>query len=249
MNDTITLGRIAGIPIGFNWSWAVFFGLFVWSLAQSVFPSTNPGLKEGAYLLMAVAAATLFFVSLVLHELGHAVVARRQGVEVDGITLWLFGGVARTRGVLPSAGVELRLAVVGPLVTALLALLFGGFAHVTHFAPAVDGVAAWLSYINLLLLGFNLLPALPLDGGRVLRSELWRARGDYVWATVVAAATGRAVGIAMIAAGFLSIGIWGLLTGVWLALVGWFVFQSAGAEAASVSHEAPPRPDIRAAGR
>ena len=177
MNDTVTLGRIAGIPIGFNWSWAIVFALFVWSLARNVFPATNPGLEHGTYLLMALVAATLFFVSLLLHELGHALTAKAEGIEIDGITLWLFGGVARIRGALPSSGAEFRMAVAGPLVTALLVIVCGGFARATHFGPAVDGVAAWLSYINLVLLAFNLLPALPLDGGRVLRSTLWRLRG------------------------------------------------------------------------
>lgn len=250
MNDTVTLGRIAGIPIGLNWSWAIVFGLFVWSLSQSVFPSTNPGLTHGTYALMAVAAAMLFFLSLVLHELGHALVAKRKGVEIDGITLWLFGGVARIRGALPSALAELRIAVAGPLVTAVLVLVWGGLARASHFAPAVDGVVAWLAYINLILLGFNLLPALPLDGGRVLQSALWRARGDLGWATTVAAATGRVVGIALIAGGFLLIGTVGLESGIWLALVGWFVFQSAGAEAASITaQERASRRDITAVGR
>ena len=250
MNDTIKLGRVAGIPLGLNWSWAIVFGLFVWSLSRSVFPSTNPGLADSTYALMAVGAALLFFLSLLLHELGHALVAKREGVEIEGITLWLFGGVARIRGALPSAPAELWIAVAGPLVTALLVLVWGGLARASHFAPAVDGVVAWLAYINLILLGFNLLPALPLDGGRVLQSLLWRARGDLGWATTIAAATGRVVGTGLIAGGFLLIGIVGLESGIWLALVGWFVFQSAGAEAASISAQQRTSPrDITAAGR
>jgi Zn-dependent protease len=250
VNDTVRLGRVAGIPIGLNWSWVPVFGLFVWSLDERVFPSTNPGLSSAAYAAMAVAAATLFFLSLLLHELGHALVARREGVEIDGITLWLFGGVARIRGTLPSAGAELRLALAGPLVTALLVLLCGGFARFTRLGPAVDGVAAWLSYINLILLGFNLLPALPLDGGRVLRSALWHARGDFVPATVVASAIGRVIGIAMIAAGFASVGFSGLFGGIWLALIGWFVFQAAGAEAAAVAApRGARRPGVSSGGR
>ena len=102
------------------------------------------------------------------------------------------------------------MAIAGPVVTALLVLIWGGLARASHFAPAVDGVVAWLSYINVVLLAFNLLPALPLDGGRVLRAALWRARGDFGWATVVAASTGRVIGIALIAGGFLLIGFVGL---------------------------------------
>jgi Zn-dependent protease len=233
VNDTVRLGRVAGVPIGLNWTWALVFGLFVWSLGRDVFPATNPGLRPGTYAAMALVAVTLFFGSLLLHELGHALVARREGIEVDGITLWLLGGVARIRGSLPSPRAELRTAGAGPLVTAALVLLFGGLTLATHFAPAVDGVAAWLAYVNLVLLGFNLLPALPLDGGRLFRAALWRAGGDFVWASVVAAATGRVLGIAIIAAGFLALGVVGLLTGAWLVVIGWFVFQFAGAEAES----------------
>jgi Zn-dependent protease len=234
VNDTVRVGRVAGVPIGLNWTWALVFGLFVWSLARDVFPATNPGgLRPGTYAAMALVAALLFFGSLLLHEVGHALVARREGIEVEGITLWVLGGVARIHGTLPSPGAELRTAGAGPLVTAVLALAFGGITLATDFAPAVDGVAAWLAYVNLVVLGFNLLPALPLDGGRLLRAGLWQARGDFVWASVVAAATGRVLGIALIAAGFLALGVVGVLMGAWLVVIGWFVFQFAGAEAES----------------
>jgi Zn-dependent protease len=246
VNDSIRLGRIAGVPIGLNWSWVVVFGLLVWSLARSVFPSANPGLGPATYAAMGVTAASLFFLSLLLHELGHAVVARREGVELGGITLWLFGGVARIRGPLPSPRAELRIALAGPAVTTVIVLLCEGLARLTRFAPALDGVAAWLGYMNLVLLGFNLLPGLPLDGGRVLRSTLWRARDDFDSATVATAAIGRVLGIAMIAAGFASIGFFGLFGGVWLALIGWFLFHSAGAEAAPVSApRGASRPEVR----
>ena len=233
MNDTVTLGRVAGVPIGLNWSWALVFGLLVWSLARDVFPATNPGLETGTYAAMAVVAVLLFFGSLLLHELGHALEARREGIEVEGITLWLLGGVARIRGPLPGPGAELRLASAGPLVTAAIALVCGAVTVATHPGAAVDGVAAWLGFVNLVLLGFNLLPALPLDGGRLLRAALWQARGDLGRATAVAAATGRVLGICLIAAGFLALGLLGLLAGAWLVVIGWFVFRFAGAEAES----------------
>ncbi|HWG54937.1 MAG TPA: site-2 protease family protein, partial [Gaiellaceae bacterium] len=104
MTDSFRLGRIRGIDIGFNWSLLVIAALITWSLAAAVFPNQNPGLADGTYLAMALVAAVLFFVSLLLHELGHALQARREGVEIEGITLWLFGGVAKLRGRLPSAG-------------------------------------------------------------------------------------------------------------------------------------------------
>ena len=128
---------------------------------------------------MALVAAVLFFVSLLAHELGHAFQARHEGMEIDGITLWLFGGVAQFRGMFPSAGAEFRIAIAGPLVSLVLGVGLRRRRRAIAGLEEVDGVVAWLGYINLLLLVFNLLPALPLDGGRVLRSALWAAHGDF----------------------------------------------------------------------
>lgn len=231
MNDTIRLGRIAGIRVGLNWSWILVFALFVWSLSAVVFPAQDPGLATSTYVWMGVGAALLFFVSLFLHELGHALVARREGMEIDGITLWLFGGVARFKGMFPSAGAEFRIAIAGPVVSAVLGGGFVALAAVTHFSKPLDGVAAWLGYINLLLLAFNLIPALPLDGGRVFRSLLWRARGDFDRATVVAADVGRGFSWIMIGAGIVLLVANGTFAGLWLAFLGWFLLGAAGAEA------------------
>jgi Zn-dependent protease len=231
MSPTITIGRIFGVRIGFNWSWAIVFALIVWSLASTVFPAQNPGFSTGAYVAMAFVAAALFFGSLLLHELGHAVQARREGMQVEDITLWLFGGVARFKGEFPSAGAEFRIAIAGPLVTAVLACSFLAIATATQFTSAVDGVAAWLGYINFILLAFNLLPALPLDGGRVLRSILWGARGDFAWATRIAAGIGRGFGFLLIAGGFALAVFESSFSGLWVAFTGWFLLAAAGAEA------------------
>jgi Zn-dependent protease len=231
VHATFSLGRIAGVEIGVNWSWAIVFALIVWSLASAVFPNQNPGHSNGAYIGMALAAAILFFASLLLHELGHALQARRDGVEIEGITLWLFGGVARLRGELPSAGAEFRIAIAGPLVTLVLGALFVAIAVLANLPDAGDGVAAWLGYINLFLLVFNLIPALPLDGGRVLRAALWAGKHDFAWATVVAADIGRAFGFLMIGGGLLLFVIQGAFSGAWLAFLGWFLLGAAGAEA------------------
>jgi Zn-dependent protease len=231
MTSSITLGRIAGIRIGIHWSWLVVFGLITWSLATAVFPDQNPGLGDPTYVVMAVVAAVLFFTSLLLHELGHAFQARREGMEIDGITLWLFGGVAQFRGMFPTAGAEFRIAIAGPLVSLVIGAGFVGIAVAIAGVEEVDGIAAWLGYINLALLVFNLLPALPLDGGRVLRSALWAARGDFSWATRVAAAIGRAFGALFIAGG-LALFFWENGTsGLWLAFLGWFLFGAASQEA------------------
>jgi Zn-dependent protease len=230
MNPSFRVGRILGIPFGINWSWLVVVALIVWSLGSGVFPAQNPGLSRAAYYGMAVVAALAFFASLLLHELGHAVVARREGMEIEGITLWLFGGVARFRGMFPSAGAEFRIAVAGPLVTLVLGGIFVGLAAVSDLPTELDGVFAWLGYINLLLLAFNLLPALPLDGGRILRSIVWRVKGDFGWATQVAAAAGRGFGFLLIGGGIALFVFQGAFGGAWLAFIGWFLLQASAAE-------------------
>ena len=231
MNASFKLGRIAGVEIGINWTWLVVFALIVWSLATAVFPDQNPGLGDGVYITIAVVAAVLFFASILLHELGHAVQARREGLEIEGITLWLFGGVAQFKGSFPSAGAEFRIAIAGPLVSLALGLGFVGAALLVSGTPEVDAVVAWLGYINLALLVFNLLPALPLDGGRVLRSALWGARGDFRWATRVAAGIGRAFGFLFIGLGLVMFFFANAASGVWLAFIGWFLLGAASAEA------------------
>jgi Zn-dependent protease/predicted transcriptional regulator len=234
VTSNFRIGRVAGIPIGANWSWVVVFGLVVWSLAANVFPDQDKGLSDGAYWGMAAVAALLFFGSIVLHELGHALQARREGVEIEGITLWLFGGVARLRGAFPSAGGEFRIAVAGPLVSAAVAAALLLFAAFTPLPKEVDGVAFWVGYINAVVLVFNLIPALPLDGGRILHSALWRGRGELVWATRVGAGVGRGFGWLMVGGGIASILFGGGLGGAWLIFVGWFLNMAAQAEAAQV---------------
>jgi Zn-dependent protease/CBS domain-containing protein len=235
VNPTFQLGRIAGIRIGINWSWLIVFALIVWSLAAAVFPSQNPGFSDGEYVAMAVAAALLFFASLLLHELGHALQARRDGLEIEGINLWLFGGVAQFKGGFPSAGAEFRIAIAGPLVSLALGLLFVLAAAFAGLPNAVDGVVAWLGFTNLILLAFNLLPALPLDGGRVLRSALWHFKGDLQWATWVASGVGRGFGFLFIGLGVFMLIVQGAFSGAWLAFVGWFLLQAATSEARYVA--------------
>jgi Zn-dependent protease len=231
VNSSIRLGRVFGIEIGLNWTWVIVFALIVWSLATAVFPDQNPGLSDGTYLAMAIVASVAFFTSLLLHELGHAVQARREGMEIEGITLWLFGGVAKFRGMFPSAGAEFRIAIAGPVVSLLIGLGFVAVALVLTGAAEIDGIAAWLGYINLMLLVFNLLPALPLDGGRVLRSALWGARDDFAWATRVAAGIGRGFGYLFIAGG-VALFFWANATsGLWLAFIGWILLGAASGEA------------------
>lgn len=239
MRTSYRLGRVAGIEIGINWSVLALLALIMWTLATGVFPDQNPGLGDNSYFAMAVIASFGFFASILLHELGHALQARRDGMEIDGITLWLFGGVARFNGMFPSAGAEFRIAVAGPLVSLLLAGGLIGATWLPGLPQQVDGVVAWLGIINAALLVFNLIPALPLDGGRMLRAALWAWKGDLQSATRMAAGAGRVLAIGMIGLG-LAIAVLGQgIDGVWLAMIGWFVLQAAGAEAQYVKRVEP----------
>jgi Zn-dependent protease/CBS domain-containing protein len=238
MSSTFRLGRVAGVEIGAHWSWLLVAALITWSLAEGVFPTTNPGLSDATYLVMALVAVPVFFAALLLHELGHAVTAKREGMEIDGITLWVFGGVAKFRGHFPSAGAEFRIAVAGPAVTLVLGVLFLTVSLLLPLPAAVDGTLHWLGYINLVLLAFNLLPAFPLDGGRVLRAALWQRTGDERQATRTAAGFGRGFGQMLIVGGLLLAITGAVISGLWFVFIGWFLVAAAEAEAAEVTARA-----------
>jgi Zn-dependent protease len=230
MTASLRLGRIAGIPIGASWS-VLFIALLVgWPLAGQVLPEWVPGLAPSLYWLAGAVATGLFLGSLLAHELGHAVVARRAGLRVRGITLWLLGGVAQLEDEPASPRDDLRVALVGPAVSLALAVGFGLAAVVLGLvgAPTLAGaVAGWLAVGNLALAVFNLLPAAPLDGGRVLRGLLWRRHGDRTRAAVTAAKAGQLLGGLLIAYGLLGVFTgWGIGT-LWTALVGWFLVGAA----------------------
>jgi len=236
MGGNFSFGRVGGIDVRLHWSLLAVFILIVWSLADGVFPSQNEGLSGRTYLAMALVAAVLFLASVLLHELGHSWVARREGIEVDSITLWLFGGVAEFKDRFASAGAEFRVAVSGPLISIGLGVGFMLIA-LAGLPSAVDGVAAWLGYINLILAAFNLLPASPLDGGRVLHAGLWRARTDFAWATRVASEIGQTFAYLFIALGLVMFVFQGSFSGAWHAFIGWFLLQGARAEARYVATE------------
>jgi Zn-dependent protease/CBS domain-containing protein len=236
MDGNFTIGRFGGVEVRLNWSLIAVFALIAWSLAEGVFPSQNPGLSHGTRIAMGIVAALLFLASILLHELGHSWVARREGIEVDSITLWLFGGVSQLKGRFTSPGAEFRVAIAGPLVSIVLGVLFVLIA-VAPVPSSVDGVAAWLGYINLILAVFNLLPASPLDGGRVLHAALWRAKGDFAWATRVASEIGQGFGYLFIALGLAMFIFQGSFSGAWLAFIGWYLLQGAKAEARYVATE------------
>jgi Zn-dependent protease len=230
MTASIRFGRIAGIPVGANWSALLIALLFAWSLGGELLPAQVPGLAPAAYWLAGAAGAGLFLASLLAHEIGHALVARRAGLRVRGITLWLLGGVAQLEDEPASPRDELRVAIVGPAISLALAGVFGVAAAALSVvgAPALlVVVAAWLALGNVALGVFNLLPAAPLDGGRVLRGLLWRRHGNRVRAAVTATRAGVWVGTGLVAYGLLGAFTgWGIGT-LWTALVGWFLVIAA----------------------
>jgi Zn-dependent protease len=230
MTASIRFGRIAGIPVGASWSALLIALLFAWSLGGELLPAQVPGLAPAAYWLAGAAGAGLFLASLLAHEIGHALVARRAGLRVRGITLWLLGGVAQLEDEPASPRDELRVAIVGPAISLALAGAFGVAAAALSVvgAPALlVVVAAWLALGNVALGVFNLLPAAPLDGGRVLRGLLWRRHGNRVRAAVTATRAGVWVGTGLVAYGLLGAFTgWGIGT-LWTALVGWFLVIAA----------------------
>jgi Zn-dependent protease/CBS domain-containing protein len=231
--NRIRLFRVAGIQISADLSWFIVLALVTWSLANT-FPSEEagvPGLSPPTYWVMGFVGALLLFASIVLHELGHALTAQRLGVPIRGITLFIFGGVAEMSDEPPTAKAEFMVAIAGPIVSVVLGVAFLGLAGAGGAAgwPApVVAVSTIVGTINLVLVVFNMIPAFPLDGGRVLRSALWQWKGNLRWATKISSQIGSVLGIALIALGVaIAIGTGELISGMWFALIGLFVRSAA----------------------
>lgn len=235
MHDDVTLGRIAGIAVGASWSLLVIIGLITWTLAAAVLPAGAPDSPAAANWAVGAVTAIAFLASLLAHELAHAIVARSRGMEVEGITLWMFGGVSRLGREAPEPRTELRVAVAGPLASVAIGAGMITLAVLLATAAAPDVVVAavtWLGAMNLVLAVFNLMPAYPLDGGRVLRALVWQRTGDLRRATAVAATAGIGFGYGlMILGGLSALGGMGV-SGVWMLLLGWIVLTAARAERA-----------------
>ncbi|GGP09264.1 site-2 protease family protein [Nonomuraea glycinis] len=232
MRSSISLGRIGGVSVGLNISVLFIVVILVFGLAFGRFPAVYPGLSSVAYVLAGLASAALFLASLLAHELAHALTAKRHGIEVAQITLWLLGGVAELRGEPRSPGADLKIAVVGPLTSLAAGAVFGGLALLSAAVgpPLVAGMFGYLSGVNVLLAVFNLIPAAPLDGGRVLRAALWARWGDRTRAAIASARAGRVFGYVLIALGFLQVVSGRGFEGLWLALIGLFLVNAASAE-------------------
>lgn len=241
MHESFRLGRIAGIPIGVNWSVLIIAALLAAGLAGGALPDEAAGYPTGVYWFVGTLTALAFFGSLLAHEMAHALIARRNGMPVEGITLWLLGGVSRLGGDAPSAPVELRMAIAGPATSLGLGLVLLGLAAAGGplNAPRLVTVAVgWLGFINVVLGVFNLAPAFPLDGGRVLRALLWHIHGDRLRATATAAAAGRGFGYLLVAGGVLAATAGYVFNGLWFVLLGWFVVMAARSEQAQVTQHA-----------
>lgn len=227
---TIPIGRIFGIAIDLDYSWFLIVGLLAWMLAVSYFPSEFGPATPGEYWAMGFLTAIMLFVSVLIHELGHSVVAQAYGLEVPRITLFLFGGVSQIAAEPPSAGAEFWIALVGPLVSFALAAFFWEIEPLAAGAPAWFAVLKYLALLNLILALFNLVPGFPLDGGRVLRSIVWKATGAYQKATSAAALTGRFFGFLLIFWGVWEALRGAFINGLWIAFIGWYLESAAGSQ-------------------
>ncbi len=236
MTPTIRLGKLFGIEIGVNGSLVFIFALIAWTLADSLLPSDVPGQSPVLYWVAGLLGAAAFYACLLAHEISHAVVARSKGVKVSGITLWLFGGVARLEGEPTRAGDEALITAVGPLTSLVVAAIAFGLAAAAGAAaapPLLTDVLRWLSGLNLALAIFNLVPAFPLDGGRLLSSILWWRTGSRRRGVHLAVRVGRVIAGLMIAAGVVEVFTGATLNGIWIAFIGWFLLSAGSAEESS----------------
>ncbi len=226
LRSSIQFGRLFGISIGAHYSWFLIFILALWSLAEGYFPQEYPAWGRGAAWIAAAVTTVLFFGSVLVHELGHSLVALRNAVPVSSITLFIFGGLAQLKREPPTPGAEFRIAIAGPLASLGLAALFFGLGRLP-LGETVQATGTYLSRINLILAVFNMIPGFPLDGGRVLRSILWKAAGSYRKATRWASLTGQGVAFLFILWGVSMLFSGNFLNGVWIAFIGWFLNNAA----------------------
>jgi Zn-dependent protease/CBS domain-containing protein len=227
---SIPIGRIFGISIDLDYSWFLIVGLLAWLLAVSYYPAEFPHWSAAEYWLVGTATAVMLFVSVLIHELGHSVVAKGFGLSVPRITLFIFGGVSQIATEPSTAAVEFWVAIVGPLTSFALAALFWGLAPHLVWSPPLFALAKYLAFINLILGVFNLIPGFPLDGGRVFRAIVWQMTGKYQRATSIAATTGRFFGFLLIFLGVWQVLGGNLINGLWIAFIGWFLESAAASQ-------------------
>lgn len=227
---SITIFRLLGFEVKIDFSWILLALIITWSLAQGLFPYYFKNLTAATYWWMGIFGALGLFFSIVFHELSHSLIARRFGLPIKGITLFVFGGVAHMEEEPPSAKVEFLMAIAGPISSIILGFVF----YVLHvvvkaggWSVAISGVIGYLAFINWILAGFNLLPAFPLDGGRVLRAALWRWKRNIKWATRIASRIGSVFGIVLIIGGVFQLFSGNVIGGIWWFMIGMFLQNAA----------------------
>jgi Zn-dependent protease len=226
----VKIGALLGIDIRVDFSWFIIFFLILWSFTSAVYPESVPGLSPLVYLAMGISGTLAFFASLVAHELSHSVVARRRGIPVEGITLFIFGGMAITRAEAQKPIDELVIAGVGPLASLTIGAGLGLLQFVGASAGwplAVLSVLYNTMMLNFMLAAFNLLPGMPLDGGRILRALVWKATGSAGRAARVATGAGRGLAFLLVALGLFQAFNGNVIGGLWLVFIGWFLHNAA----------------------
>jgi Zn-dependent protease/CBS domain-containing protein len=224
---SLSLGKIFGIPVGLDWSWFLIFILVTWLLASAYFPVEFKNWPTSEYWIVGAVTSLFFFASVLIHELGHSVVALRYKIPVRSITLFIFGGVSQITKEPPSAFAEFLIASAGPFTSFLLAGIFYGLSFAFAGTAPVAAGAKYLAYINLILGIFNLIPGFPLDGGRVFRGIVWGFTRSLKRATRIAANVGRIVAFGFILFGVYWIFTGNLINGLWIAFIGWFLETAA----------------------
>lgn len=233
------VARIFGIDIEIHFSWLVILGILAWALAEGFFPTQYEGWATSTYWVVGVIAAVLLFLTVLIHELAHAVVAIRKGLDVPRITLFIFGGVSHLGRQPRTAGEEFFISAAGPVTSILVAVVTGAFAYFFSTRnEQAEAVFTYLAFVNVLLAIFNTLPGFPLDGGRVLRSIVWKKTGSFRRATRVAGSVGQAFGYGIIVLGMLLLFTGNAFNGIWFALIGWFLLTAARGESESLQLDA-----------
>ena len=229
----IKLGSVYGVPIFIDYSFLIIFALIVWSVGFVLMPASYPGLSQIEYLAIGFASAFLLFASILVHELAHSIVAKQNRLQIGRITLFLFGGVSEMQGQPDNPNIELKMAAAGPLTSIAIAAGSGGLWLLSSFLKAPALVQAPLNYtflVNVIVAGFNLIPAFPMDGGRILRAVLWRSNRDIIRATKTAATVGRIFAYVIMFVGIFFVLAIDFFTGIWLLLIGWFISSGATSE-------------------
>ena len=229
----IKIGSFYGIPLYLDYSAFIIFALIAYTVGFGLMPTSYPNLSTIEYISIGILSAILLFVSIIVHELAHSIVAKRNGLKIGKITLYLLGGVSEMEEEPPNAGLELRMSAAGPLTSIAIAVacFFGWVASVNSNAPAlIQGPVYYSFLVNAIVAGFNLIPAFPMDGGRILRSLIWRRNNDMMKSTRTAATIGRGFAYLIMFAGIYFLFFINIFEGLWFLLIGWFISSAASSE-------------------